>query len=157
MVGKDIDSRSLERILISSLDTLYANSLEIIVSDVAERTLCARLAAILQRNFDEYDVDVEYNRHGVRPKDIELPDADGVLTSNRVSPDIIVHQPGHDDANLLVVEVKKTTNAQPENSDLFKLAQIKEQLSYRFAVFLRLPAGATADRADVRLVWVPEQ
>ena len=73
----------------------------------------------------------EYNRHGVEPKDIELPNTQGVLTRNRVNPDIIVHQPGHDDEDILVIEVKKSTNAIPDDADLLKLEQIKRQIGYR--------------------------
>lgn len=49
---------------------------------------------------------------------------------------------------------RKTTNPQPDGPDLRKLEQIKGQIGYRFAAFLRLPAGANAARADVRITWV---
>jgi hypothetical protein len=149
-----MDKDALEKILNAALDTLYAGDHAIIAVDIAERTLCARLVAILQEYFKDHAVHAEYNRHGVHPKEIDLPDADGVLTSARVNPDIIVHQPGHDDDNILVIEVKKTTNILPDGPDLRKLALIKDQIAYRFAVFLRLPAGEGAGRADVRTIWV---
>jgi hypothetical protein len=112
------------------------------------------LTGILQRFFDLHAVHAEYNRHGIRPKAIELPDAQGVLTMNLVSPDIIIHQPGHDEENILAIEVKKTTNAAPDHPDVAKLAQIKQQIGYRFAVFLRLPTGPAADPRDIRVLWV---
>lgn len=149
-----MDQDELERVLNAALDTLYAGDQAIIAVDVAERTLCARLAAILQGSFKDHAVHAEYNRHGVHPKEIDLPNADGVLTGTRVFPDIIVHQPGHDDENILVIEVKKSTNVAPDEADLRKLEKIKEQIAYRFAVFLRLPTGQGAVRADVRMTWV---
>lgn len=149
-----MEREELERILNEALDILYMQGRAIIAVDAAERSICARLAAILQRYFEDLSVDTDYNRHGVYPKEIDLPDADGVLTANLVSPDVIVHTPGHDDGNLLVIEAKKTTNPQPDGPDLRKLEQIKGQIGYRFAAFLRLPAGATAARADVRITWV---
>ncbi|RWI18637.1 MAG: hypothetical protein EOQ92_23005 [Mesorhizobium sp.] len=152
-----MDQDALERILNTALDKLYAGDQAIIKVDVAERTICARLAAILQASFKDHAVHAEYNRHGVDPKEISLPNADGVLTGTRVFPDIIVHQPGHDDENLLVIEVKKSTNVLPDEADLRKLEKIKEQIAYRFAVFLRLPAGQDAARADVRMTWVGPQ
>ncbi|WP_406873352.1 hypothetical protein WHT83_06555 [Aminobacter sp. P9b] len=152
-----MDQDALERILIAALDTLYAGDHAIIKVDVAERTLCARLAAILQASFKDHAVHAEYNRHGVDPKEIDLPNGDGVLTATRVFPDIIVHQPGHDNENLLVIEVKKSTNLVPDEADLRKLEKIKEQIAYRFAVFLRLPTGQNAARADVRMTWVGPQ
>ena len=116
--------------------------------------MAACLAAILKRAFDDYSVHVEYNRHGISPKEIELPDSDGVLTSGRIFPDIIVHQPGHDEANLLVIEVKKTSNPVTDDLDIAKLHQIKQQIGYAFAAFLRVPTGPDADPADLRIIWV---
>jgi hypothetical protein len=149
-----MNQKDIEHILTEALETLYAENLEIVGLDVAERTICAQLSGILQRFFDLHEVHIEYNRHGIRPKAIELPDAQGILTMNLVSPDIIIHQPGHDEENILAIEVKKTTNAAPDHADIAKLAQIKQQIGYRFAVFLRLPAGPAADPRDIRIVWV---
>jgi hypothetical protein len=149
-----MDQADIERIIIGAVDTLFAEDLEIIRRDVSERTICAQLRAILQRYFDRHAVHAEYNRHGIEPKEIELPDADGVPTIHRVSPDIIVHQAGHDRQNILVVEVKKTTNPNTDKADLIKLAEIKRRMGYRFAVFLRLPAGAAADARNVHIQWV---
>jgi hypothetical protein len=137
-----------------SVETLYDEEFKIISFDVGERTICACLAAILKRFVGQRSVHVEYNRRGVFPKDIELPNAAGNLTQNRVFPDIIVHDPGHDDANLLVVEVKKTTNNVPDDLDVAKLKLIKDQIRYDFAVFIRLPTGENAKLEDVRFVWV---
>ena len=149
-----MDQDYLAAILNAALDTLYEQERDAIRFDVAERTICARLAAILQASFGDHAVHAEYNRHGVRPKEISLPNADGVLTDTLVSPDIVVHQPGHDRQNILVVEVKKTTNNLPDDGDVWKVGQIKEQIGYHFAVFLRLPAGRNAERNDVRMIWV---
>lgn len=54
----------------------------------------------------------------------------------------------------MVIEVKKTTNSSPDAADLEKLRLIKDQLRYRYALFLRLPAGPDADKRNVREVWV---
>lgn len=144
----------IERIVIDALETLYAENEDILRLDVAERAICAQLAAILQRRFDHHAVHVEYNRHGVDPKEIALPDAQGAPTTHRVNPDIIVHHPGNDDENVLVIEAKKTTNPLPDDADLDKLKRIKQQIHYHFAVFLRLPTGPGADLRDVKIEWV---
>jgi hypothetical protein len=149
-----MDRTELEPIVRNALRVLYAKHLQILQLDVAERTICGELAHILKEAFDQHDVQVEYNKHGLEPKMIDLPDANGVLTSSRVYPDIIVHQPGHDRENILVVEVKKTTNSTSDDADLVKLSQIKQQIGYRNALFLRLSAGAAANSANVREVWV---
>jgi hypothetical protein len=102
-----MDKAEIEEILLQALHALYAADLQILRLDVAERTICAQLAQHLQRSFPNHRVHTEYNRHGIDPKEIDLPDADGNLTSHRVYPDIIVHQPSHDQQNILVIEAKK--------------------------------------------------
>ena len=137
-----------------AIETLYAEEAKILELDIGERTICACLAAILKRSFCDHHVHVEYNRHGVSPKDIEYPDSDGELVQRRVFPDIIVHQPGHDDANLLVIEVKKTTNPASDEFDIHKLAHIKQKMGYRHAAFLRLPSGSGLDMDQLRIDWI---
>ena len=66
-------------------------------------------------------------------------------------PDIIVHHLGDDSDNLLVIEAKKTSNPAPDNRDIEKLTALKQNIGYRFAVFLRLLVGR---EADVRLVQI---
>jgi hypothetical protein len=99
-------------------------------------------------------VHAEYNRHGVDPKEINLPGPDGVLTRARVFPDIIVHQVGHDAENILVIEAKKTSNRAPDEPDLDKLRLIKHSMNYRHAVFLRLPTGQGTRPENDRIRWV---
>ena len=149
-----MDQADIERIVAGSLTQLYAEELEILRADIGERTICGSLAAILRPHFPEHRVHIEYNRHGVVPKDIELPDGQGNPQTRRVYPDIIVHQPGHDRENILVIEIKKSTNAVDDYADLTKLHQIKLQMRYRFALFLRLPAGPAAALEDVHDRWV---
>jgi hypothetical protein len=149
-----MEQDEIERIVSAALAALYEQDIRILRLDVAERTICARLAALLQPSFARHQVHADYNRHGIYPKEIELPDAQGALTRNLVSPDIIVHQPGHDEENVLVIEAKKTTNAIPDEADLAKLAQIKSQIGYRFALFIRLSAGPDASAAGTRMIWV---
>ena len=149
-----MEQEDIERIVTAALATLYEQNLGILRLDVAARTIWARLAALLQPSFDRHEVHTEYNRHGVFPQEIELPNAQGVPTTGRVHPDIVVQQPGHDEENILVIEAKKTTNAIPDEADLAKLAQIKRQIGYRFALFLRPPSGPGAAAACIRTVWV---
>jgi len=141
-------------IIVASLSELYDEDLAILRLDVSERTICTQLRAILQRSFPDHAVHAEYNRHGILPKEIELPDADGVLTLARVFPDIIVHEPMQDEQNLLIIEAKKSTNPAGDDSDVAKLHQMKQQLDYQFAAFIRLSTGPNADLGDVRVLWI---
>lgn len=149
-----MEQDKIEAVVLAAVQTLYQEEIGILKLDVAERTICGRLASILQRSFSGHAVHTEYNRHGTDPKELELPNAEGVPTFMRVYPDIVVHQPGHDDENLIVMEIKKTTNSTTDGADLMKLEQIKYQIGYDFAAFLRLPSGPEADPANVRVTWV---
>lgn len=149
-----MNGEAIKATMEEAVATLHQEEATILAFDVGERTICACLAAILKRTFQDYSVHVEYNRHGIYPKELDLPDSDGELTSARIFPDIIVHRPGDDSANLLVAEVKKTTNPAKDELDISKLQQIKQQIGYEFAVFLRVPTGPDANPNDGRIVWV---
>lgn len=149
-----MERNAIEELLTAALQSLYEEDLLTIQLDVGERMICAQLRSILQRFFPDHSVHAEYNRHGLEPKDIEMPDAEGEPTTVRVFPDIIVHQPTHDDANLLVIEVKKSTNPCGDDFDIAKLEQMKWQLGYSYAVFIRLPTGPAASFADIQMSWV---
>ncbi len=112
--------------------------------DVNERSISHRLALYLQSEFgDEWDVDCEYNRdHDIKkeltmlPRPIETDDT----TATTVFPDIIVHRRGTHDNNLLVIEMKKSTNLQKraKNFDLDKLHAFRqERYHYQYALYLQ--------------------
>lgn len=101
--------------------------------DVGERTLASRLADCMRPHFAELEVEVEYNRMGDAPKTLQR---DG--EPERVFPDIIVHKAMTNEANLLVIELKKSTNPQLKDEDVWKLQAFKADLNYQHALFLRL-------------------
>lgn len=145
----------LEPLVNSALEALYEQELDILVQDVGERTICGSLACLLRPHFPGFRTHVEYNRRGsgVDPKNLEWPDGDGQLTLQRVFPDIIVHQPGHDRSNLLVIEVKKSTNSCSDEHDHAKLRQLCDQLRYQNGLFLRLRTGPGAALQGVVREW----
>ena len=109
----------------------------------------------MSSRFPQYNVDIEYNRMGpgLEPKDIEMPDGNGALTTSRVFPDLIVHERGNNLRNLLVIEVKKSTNAVVDDHDHAKLQALCWQLQYQNGLFLRLSTGPDADLGLVRHEW----
>ena len=149
-----MDREKLEILLSDSLRELYVRDLGMLERDANERTITGRLGRYIEDRIEGYDVTGEYNRHGIDPKEVELPDNDGVLTLQRVMPDIIVHHLGDDSDNLLVIEAKKTSNPAPDNRDIEKLTALKQNIGYRYAVFLRLPVGREADVRLVQIRWV---
>jgi hypothetical protein len=114
--------------------------------DCNERSITHRLGMYLQQEFDGWDVDCEYNRD-VNSSDLikrlqlnsETVAVDDT-NARTVFPDIIVHHRGTGD-NLLVIEVKKSTNREDQERDKEKLRAFKKQFGYCHAVFLCLHTG----------------
>ena len=121
-----------------AFDALEHHDLHLLMANVSERTICARLAEHLRSVFPEYHVDVEYNRHGMDPKQIAVNPAG---ENKLVYPDVIVHHRGNDDGNLLVMELKKSTNPQSRDDDRSKLKHCVKKFGYEFALLVDLAVG----------------
>lgn len=121
-----------------------------------ERSLTHRIGMYLQDQFDNYDVDCEYNRDKHEPKELhieqeESDEREGNATT--VYPDIIVHRRGSNDDNLLVIEFKKSSSTVNNGRDMNKLHAYKKELHYRFALFVEL--GTNIGESEVTKVkWV---
>jgi hypothetical protein len=126
--------------------------------DASERNLAGRLGIHLQPKLLDWHVDPEYNRMaGNAPKRIHLPlecagyrnEDDLVL----VCPDLIVHRRGPEGPNLLVVELKKTTNRDKGICDRHRLLAFREQFGYRFGARIECETRPNAQPAMRLLDW----
>ncbi len=122
--------------------------------EVGERAIAAKLACYLAPLFPDHDVDVEYNRHGLDPKTVQLPPECHGGGERLIVPDVIVHRRGNDADNLLVVEVKKETNAEPRTCDRAKILGMKKQFGYTWGVLLEVPAGPGAGTRQSATEWL---
>lgn len=114
-----------------------------------ERSITSKLAGYLQQEFPDYDVDCEYNLHGPLPKRL-LRECEG-NSQELVYPDIVVHQRGNDDSNLLVVEAKPRKRPMVPKCDRIKLEEftrLNGDYRYEFGLFI----GFNRLR-DPQLVW----
>lgn len=100
---------------------------------------------------------MEYNRHGLDPKTLDLPAGCPETGEHRVVPDVIVHERRTNDQNLLVIEMKKTTNPTPRECDLAKIRGMIEQLQYRFGLFLEFGAGPDRGKHWPMERWFPDE
>ncbi len=129
--------------------------------NLSERCIAARLAIYLQAAIPEYSVDVEYNRHGRSPKALALPEeCANYRTRNGeplVIPDVIVHERGSDDANILVLELKKTTNTNTiaRGCDHRRIHAFQSQLHYRFAALIECETRLKQKPAMWISEWLP--
>ncbi len=144
----------MERRLWEALRVLFAEDGELLERNASERSIGAALAAKLALLFPEYNIDVEYDRHGLDPKSVELPEHCRGGGTRRIIPDIIIHRRGIDEHNLLAIEIKKTTNKESRDCDRAKLEAMKRELDYSAGVLIELPAGPGALQRDPLVVWV---
>ena len=118
----------------------------LLMIDVSERCIAARLAMYLQDYFRNYDVDVEYNRHGEDTKQLQdlvyehdcYRDRD---EGRAVLPDVIVHKRGVCDSNLLVIEMKKSGRVCGIEKDRRRIQAFRAQLGYEFGALVVCETG----------------
>jgi len=138
--GDPMEREEVEKRLREALLEVAKNDRYLLENDLGERCIASRLAMYLQNAFPEYSVDVEYNRAGASPKRLGLPtecanyrnDNDEALAV----PDVIVHRRGSDGPNLLVLELKKTTNRDPRQCDRERVRAFQAQLGYRYGALI---------------------
>ncbi len=124
--------------------------------NVAERTITHKLAEYLQEHFPEFNVDCEYNRdrnyikriRNKRDRSKEIAKLNNfelaeLIWENKdaytLFPDIIVHKRKTHENNLLIIEVKKSTNKDTGEFDKEKIKELMERpYNYKFGLFLRL-------------------
>lgn len=148
MIRAEVQTRIEE-----ALKVLFARDPVLLESDTGERAVVAKLACYMAPLFPNHDVDVEYNRHGLESKTVELPRECGGGGEKLIIPDIIVHRRGVDTANLLVAEIKKETNPEPRTCDRAKILAMKKQLRYKWGVLIELPSGTGAQYRKAREEW----
>jgi hypothetical protein len=125
-----------------ALEAFLEDDVYLLENDLSERCIAARLAYCLQVEFEDDDlvVDVEYNRDGNEIKRLALPD-ECQTRKNRtkdpaVVPDIIVHKRGRGGPNVLVIEIKKTSNPEGQNCDRIRIERFKYKLGYSFGALV---------------------
>ena len=122
----------------------------LLVVDVSERCIAARLAMYMRDSLrDDYDVDVEYNRHGRDKKQLHDlidrhhccrdRDDDGGRT---VLPDVIVHKRNVDGANLLIVEMKKLVDRRGLDTDRRRIKAFRAELGYKCGALVVCKTGS---------------
>jgi hypothetical protein len=127
---------------------------------LSERCIAARLAMYLREEFIEHDVDVEYNRVGdVAKRRHGLPDEcfrrrDRQIEAPVAVPALIVYRPGADGPNLLVIEMKKTSNPAGMNCDRLRVAAFREQLEYSFGALIECETALPNEPAIHIAKWI---
>ena len=136
--------------VVGALRDFYAREGQLFEKDLGERTFTHRLAVHVEKQFEGWDVDCDYNRLGERR--LRLPKGTIISTDDEIGksvyPDIVVHQREIPN-NLLALEVRKASNHQPVEHDQHKLQALTDPhlwFAYRIGVLLLL--GKTAVTAS---------
>ncbi len=144
---------ALAEAVIQSVRVLLDRDAHLFRADVNERTITHRLAIYVEEVFPGWDVDCEYNRDGHGPKMLAFASKDDGEHGSRVFPDVIVHKRGTQE-NLVVFELKKSNNPEPDDRDVEKLQGYCRQLGYQHGVFVRLVVcGGEPDVARAEFVY----
>lgn len=141
----------------ASLRKLRKHDKYLLDNNLNERTITYKLATYIQEEFQDFNVDCEYNRFDDLVKRIEVPKYNvnwDDTEARTIFPDIIVHKRGTQENNLLVIEIKKSSNSDSGIIDRMKLkALIKYPYNYKFGLFLRIKI----DDIDDSLEWFPKK
>lgn len=133
--------KELIGIVDNAIKDFNKNEKYLIENDLSERCICARFAMYLTKalygtNYQDYSVDVEYNR-GAFGKDICAK----IIENKRIIVDLIVHKRGYDHTNgfdnLICIEMKKTTNHRGCKADEERL---RKMTSYSYGFNYKLAA-----------------
>ena len=128
----------------------------LLMVNVSERCIAARLAMYLREYFADYDVDVEYNRHGDDTKklhdlvDINDCPRDRGDEGQTVLPDVVVHRRDVDDFNLLIIEMKKSENRGGIERDRRRIRAFRNELGYKMGA---LVVCKTKEQSEIRVEW----
>lgn len=140
----------IQKALDNAIKSLLDKQPELLALDVTERALSHHLAIYIAEHFPDFDVDVEYNRDGIDPKRLDLPErgaAEDDIKARTVFPDIIVHK-RNTDINFLVLEMKKSRDDDDISHDNLKLKAFKRELGYEHAAHVILGPNAQ------EIIWV---
>lgn len=122
---------------------------ELLEVDISEQAISNRLGRKFESVSQEWSVDCEYNRdHGAIKTLKYALSENGDIEERKVTPDVIVHRRNTND-NLLAIEVKKVNNRENRFKDKAKLKAFREQLGYKYTLFVDLETGGNPSIANV--------
>jgi hypothetical protein len=155
-----MERHNVRRRLDAALEMLVRKDGYLFANRLGERCIAARLAMYLQHEFPRHAVDAEYNRDGDTPKRLRLrPECENYRNEHGESlvvPDVIVHRRGPEGPNILVLEVKKTSNPIPRNCDHARIHAFRRRYGYEFAALIECETRPGREPAAGVAEWLGE-
>jgi len=160
----------------NAISKLYRRDEYLLINDLNERTIAHKLASYLQEEFFDLDVDCEYNKNvdednGSKNIYVVKVEAEELRKKiNRIIhkgeieysvfsiyPDIVVHKRGENKKNLLIIEIKKSTNLSDWEFDYKKLQCYTQKsggntLHYQYGLFIEFETGVKKLKVP-ELIW----
>jgi len=160
-----MEFEAINQIVVEALQNVLKNDPYLLEHDINEPTISHRLAVYLEGRFPGFNVDCEYNGNvdadsGRKYIHIlkDIAKQLGILREGEenqevldrcVFPDIIVHKRGYNgsDNNLLIIEIKKSSNKNNGAWDNEKLSRFTSsehgnRFNYKYGLFVRFIVGA---------------
>jgi len=103
------EEKEIKEKILTAIKALFNKDDFLLKNNVHERSISHRLGMYLQHLFPDWDVDCEYNKKGLKLKQLEgIAECDEQKKTDRIYPDIIIHKRNSSD-NLVVIEIKSTS------------------------------------------------
>ena len=136
-IKSDWNQKEIENKLENARNKFLKNDKYLLNVKANERSMTHKLAEYLQQEFQEWNVDCEYNKDKEEVKRLYRSDQNNRLIPVNVYPDIIVHKRMMEESNLLVIEAKKSSHSKKSiKEDVEKLSLFMQQFNYKYAVQL---------------------
>jgi hypothetical protein len=145
--------------VVAALGEFYAREAFLLEHDLGERALTHRLAVRVEKQFQGWEVDCDFDRLGERT--LRLPHGTIISTDDHLAksvyPDIVVHQREIPN-NLLAIEVRKAANHQSPEHDRHKLRALTDpHLWFAYWIGVYLVLGKKSVVSDVYVAGVIDQ
>lgn len=153
---------NLKNIVEKAINSFNVKEKYLIENDLGERCICARFAMYLTKalsgtRYDDYIVDVEYNR-GANGKESGIKKMD----NNPITVDLIVHKRGYDPVcgftNLICIEMKKTTNRWGCTDDEARLRKMCSlEYNFRYSAGFMILINMQENRLEIKTSFEKER
>lgn len=153
---------NLKNIVEKAISSFNVKEKYLIENDLSERCICARFAmyltkALVGTRYDDYIVDVEYNR-GANGKENGIKKID----NNPITVDLIVHKRGYDPVcgftNLICIEMKKSTNRCGCADDEVRLRKMcSSEYNFRYSAGFMILINMQENRLEIKTSFEKER
>ena len=109
-----------------AIENIYNNDSDLFDRENYEVTISCKLAQYLHDKSTDFSVDCEYNKHINGEKRVEE-------LGKNIRPDIVIHNRGTDEGNIVYIEIKTDHNSDFREDDITKIKfMTKQNGEYRY-------------------------